>query len=143
MDKPTSWAEAVSRDPSVRSRTTDYSSLRGKEEDLLLDLASGRAEAEELRAQVALLHKEKKQTNEYIATTICEQVTMVMQQQTHKTTTDDSITQHQFRDFMESQNRRFDDMTAMFRQYMSTATAVPPPASKRSADGAYGVSYSP
>jgi hypothetical protein len=138
MNLPTSWAEAVSRDPSVRSRTTDYSSLRGKEEDLLSDLASSRAEVEELRAQVALLHKEKKLTEEYIAKTIREQVAMAMQQQPHKMTTDDSITQHQFRGFMESQNRRFDNMTVMFRQYMSAAAPVPPPASKRSADDAYG-----
>jgi hypothetical protein len=45
---------------------------------------------------------------------------------------------HQFRDFMESQNHWFDDMTAMFRQYLSAAATGPPPASKRSADDAYG-----
>jgi hypothetical protein len=120
VPKP-SWAEAASRRSSAATSSgsgAQSQANRSKEDDLVSDLASSRAEVEELRAQVVQLHEDKRRTDALIADTVKEQVAQALQAHL-STISEERISQSQFATFMESQNRRFDDLVTIFRQHQT------------------------
>ena len=122
VTKP-SWAEAASRGTSEATSSgggTQSQANCNNEDDLVSDLASSRAEVEDLRAQVVQLREDKQRTDALIAETVKEQVAQALQSHL-STIAEERISQNQFATFMESQNRRFDDIVALFRQQQQTS----------------------
>ena len=132
VNKPT-WAEAASRSSSSAKSSGGGNQPRSNptnDDDLVSDLASSRAEVEELKAQVAQLRDDKQRTDALIADTVKHQVEQALQ--THMTTiAEERISQNQFATFMESQNRRFDDLVALFRQQVSHGNTSQTTSAKR------------
>ena len=122
VNKPTWAEEAASRSSSsakssgggTQSRTNPTNN-----DDLVSDLASSRAEVEELKAQMAQLHEDKQRTDALIADTVKQQVAQALQTHLTAIVEESTISQNQFATFTESQNRRFDDLVALFRQQVS------------------------
>ena len=116
------WADVAS-DMSYHSRTSQVKDIHSETfpnaSDLISALSSSRAEVDLLKEQVAELRAERETTATTIAEAVKQQVAQVLAAQL-KPILEDHITGQQFHIYIQTQDRKFEALTAMFTQMMAT-----------------------
>jgi hypothetical protein len=121
---PRRWADVASdlSQTTKNSSSQDMSNSDGfiKPSDLISALSSSRAEVDLLKEQVAELRAEREKTASTIAEAVKQQVAQVLADQLKPASDAESITGQQFQEYIRTQDRKFEALTAMFTQMMAS-----------------------
>ena len=119
---PRKWADVAS-DMSTHSRSSKKdksNAVFSEASELISALSNSQAEVAILKEQVAELRAERETTAATIAEAVKQQVAQVLATQMPRPAQEDTITGQQFQMYMQMQDQRFDALTAMFTQMMTT-----------------------
>jgi hypothetical protein len=124
------WADVASEVTQTPPANVDTSPQGSNqtEADLTSALSSSQAEVHKLRDQVAELKAEREKTAQVIAEAVKQQVAEALAAQLPQQARDDHVTSQQFATFIQVQERKFDVLTTMFAQMLSTKPAQESPA---------------
>jgi hypothetical protein len=119
---PRKWADVASdmSNHSSSSKKDTSNAVFSDASELISALSTSQAEVAILKEQVAELRAERETTAATIAEAVKQQVAQVLAAQLPRQVQADTITGQQFQLYMQMQDQKFDALTAMFTQMMTT-----------------------